>query len=301
MRVTDSMIHMGLTDNIQKGMARLNKHYNQLTTRKMINRPSDDPVGLILGMRLKKGITENEQYKENVNAALALLNGSDYALDEMTKVLHRLSGLAVQGANGPLNETSLEAIANEVEELRNHLYHIANTKQENTYIFGGEKTNRPPYELDSSATPDITWHGSSNPLKAEVGTGIMMEITVTGDRVFGDSADPANDFFAQLDEFIGHLRSEDFDAISNTDIQNIQDRLDQVLRIRGEIGAKVNRLEKNIERMELMDNNFRELLSEIEDTDYAEVTMNLMMQESVYQAALATSARIMRSTLVNYI
>ena len=55
-----------------------------------------------------------------------------------------------------------------------------------------------------------------------------MEITVTGDRVFGDSADPANDFFAQLDEFIGHLRSEDFDAISNTDIQNIQDRLDRV-------------------------------------------------------------------------
>ena len=63
----------------------------------------------------------------------------------------------------------------------------------------------------------------------------------------------------------------------------------------------MNRLEKNIERMELMDINFRELLSEIEDTDYYEVTMNLMMQESVYQAALATSARIMRSTLVNYI
>ena len=56
MRVTDSMIHMGLTDNIQRGMARLNKNYNQLTTGKMINRPSDDPVGLILGMRLRRGL-----------------------------------------------------------------------------------------------------------------------------------------------------------------------------------------------------------------------------------------------------
>jgi flagellar hook-associated protein 3 FlgL len=50
-----------------------------------------------------------------------------------------------------------------------------------------------------------------------------------------------------------------------------------------------------------MNINFKELLSKIEDTDYAEVTMNLKMQESVYQAALATGARIMQNTLVNYI
>ncbi|NLM36617.1 MAG: flagellar hook-associated protein FlgL [Firmicutes bacterium] len=294
MRVTDNMIHMGMKDNIQKAMQRMNKNYNRLTTGKMINRPSDDPVGLILGMRLKKGINENEQYKENANAALALLNGSDYALDEMTKTLHRLSDLAVQGANGPLDQISLDAIADEVEELRNHLYQIANTKQENTYIFGGDRTNTPPYLLDPLATPDITWQGSSTPLKAEVGTGIVMDVTVTGDRVFGD-------IFDKLADFINNLRSGDQKAISQSDLANIHGHLDQVLQIRSEIGAKVNRLEKNVERMELMDLNFRELLSKIEDTDYAEVTMNLMMQESVYQAALATGARIMRVSLVDYI
>jgi len=289
---------MGLTSNIQKALERLNTNYTRLSTGKMINRPSDDPVGLIMGMRLKKGITEGEQYKENANAALALLNSSDYALDEMTKVLHRLSELAVKGANEINDQVSLEAIAQEVEELRNHLYHIANSKQENSYIFSGEKTNIPPYKLDKTATPDVQWQGSSHPLKAEVGTGITMEITVTGDRIFGD---PANDFFAQLNDFLKNLRSGNHDAISNTDITNIQNRLDEVLKIRGEIGAKVNRIEKNIERMDLMNINFKELLSKIEDTDYAEVTMNLKMQESVYQAALATSARIMQNTLVNYV
>ena len=123
------------------------------------------------------------QYKENANAALALLNGTDYALDEMTKVLHRLSELAVQGANGPLNETSLEAIANEVEELRNHLYHIANTKQENTYILRRKRIGPRMNLIRVQPRYYVAW--VSNPLKAEVGTGIMMEITVTGDRVFG--------------------------------------------------------------------------------------------------------------------
>jgi len=295
MRVTDNMLHMGLTGNIQKSLERLNTNYTRLSTGKMINRPSDDPVGLIMGTRLKKGITEGKQYKENANAALALLNSSDYALNEMTSVLHRLAELAVKGANETNDPVSLDAIAKEVEELRNHLYQIANTRQENTYIFAGEKTNQQAYTIDNTTSPPTyNWNGSENPLQAEVGAGITMKVTITGDRIFGD-------FFVQLSEFIEHLRNGNYDAISNTDIANIQNRLDEVLKIRGEIGAKVNRIEANIERIDLMNVNFTELLSKIEDTDYAEVTMNLKMQESVYQAALATGARIMQTTLVNYI
>ena len=288
MRVTDSMLHTGLTDNIQKGLARMNQNYNRLSTGKMINRPSDDPVGLIMGMRLKNGIKDGKQFTENANAALALLNSSDSTLGEMTTVLHRLSELAVKGANGTLDDVSLEAIANEVEEIRNELFHMANV--------AGERTNQPAY----SATPNppnldtINFVGSGQPLQAEVGTGINMEITVTGDRVFGN-------FFDDLSTFIDNLRTGQHDLISQNDIPAIQNRLDEVLQIRGEIGAKVNRLERNVERMDLMNINFKELLSKIEDTDYAEVTMNLKMQESVYQAALATGARIMQNTLVNYI
>lgn len=296
MRVTDSMLHTGLTDNIQKGLARMNQNYNRLSTGKMINRPSDDPVGLIMGMRLKNGIKDGKQFTENANAALALLNSSDSTLGEMTTVLHRLSELAVKGANGTLDDVSLEAIANEVEEIRNELFHMANVQQENTYLFAGERTNQPAY----SATPNppnldtINFVGSFQPLQAEVGTGINMEITVTGNRVFGN-------FFDDLSTFIDNLRTGQHDLISQNDIPAIQNRLDEVLQIRGEIGAKVNRLERNVERMDLMNINFKELLSKIEDTDYAEVTMNLKMQESVYQAALATGARIMQNTLVNYI
>jgi flagellar hook-associated protein 3 FlgL len=296
MRVTENMLHQGLTENIQSGLERMNTNYTRLSTGKMINRPSDDPVGMIIGMRLKKGIIEGQQYKENANAALALLNGSDYALDEMTKVLHRLNDLAIQGANGPLDQTDLNAILSEVDELRNHLYQIANTQQENTYIFAGQRTNQPAYDITPNPPNSdiITFVGNKDPLKAEVGTGIIMDVTVTGEQVFGD-------FFDKLTVFIEHLQNGEQALISNEDLPAIQNRLDEVLMIRGEIGAKVNRLENNIERINLMDVNFKELLSKTEDTDYAEVTMNLKMQENVYQAALATGARIIQNTLVNYI
>lgn len=302
MRVTNNMIHRGLTGNIQSALEQMNKNYTRLSTGKMISRPSDDPVGMIIGMRLKKGINEGERYHKNAETAKALLNSTDSALGEMTSVLHRLSELATKGANGTLDQTAHDAIMDEVEEMRNHLFQIANTQQENTYLFAGQKTNQPAYTLTPAADPDdpdeVTWEGSTNPLVAEVGTGIKMEVSVTGNQVFGD---PTDDFFARLNEFIDHLKNGEHEAISNTDIPAIQNRLDEVLKVRGEIGAKVNRLESNIGRMEIMDVNLRELLSKTEDTDYAEVTMNLMMQESVYQAALAVGARISQNTLVNYL
>ncbi|NLW55556.1 MAG: flagellar hook-associated protein FlgL [Firmicutes bacterium] len=302
MRVTNNMIHRGLTGNIQSAMKRMNKNYNRLSTGKMISRPSDDPVGMIIGMRLKDGIAAGERYHKNAETARALLNSADYALDGVTSVLHRLTELATKAANGTMDQTALEAVKNEVLSMRNHLYQIANTQHENTFIFAGQRTNQPAYSLVAAADPDdpeeVQWDGSDEPLVAEVGTGIRMEVSVPGHRVFGD---PSHDFFAELTEFIEHLENGDFQAISDTVLPAIHNRLNEVLKVRGEIGAKVNRLESNIARMEIMNVNFRELLSKTEDVDYAEVTMNLMMQESVYQAALAVGARISQNTLVNYL
>lgn len=93
----------------------------------------------------------------------------------------------------------------------------------------------------------------------------------------------------------------DHDEVSTTHLQMLSDKLDDVLSVRSQIGAKVQRLVRTVERYESMDVNLNSLLSKIEDADIAETTMNMMMKESVYQAALATGARIIQNTLVNYI
>jgi len=81
----------------------------------------------------------------------------------------------------------------------------------------------------------------------------------------------------------------------------LEQRLDQILIVRAALGAKANRLERNIERLDIMDVNYSGLLSKNEDTDIAEAVMRLKMHEHVYEAALATSARILQTTLVNYL
>ncbi|HHU50448.1 MAG TPA: flagellar hook-associated protein FlgL [Firmicutes bacterium] len=301
MRITNGITHHRLVNNIQRGLGRLDTYYNQLSTRKRLNYPSDDPVGLAIGLNLKEGISEGAQYKKNAQTAIGWLNSADDALGQMTKVLHRLQELCVSGGNGSLPPESMNALADEVTQLRDHLLQLANTRHEKRYIFAGQQTDDPPFLFDDTLVVGdpgrFQYQGDDEGMVIEIGTGVTLTITHHGEEIFGTNAQ----FFHDLDTFIEDLRAMDHATVATTHLEMLSDKLDDVLSVRSQIGAKVQRLERTVERYEAMDVNLKGLLSKIEDADIAEVTMNMMMKESVYQAALATGARIIQNTLVDYV
>jgi flagellar hook-associated protein 3 FlgL len=66
------------------------------------------------------------------------------------------------------------------------------------------------------------------------------------------------------------------------------------------VGARINRLEMTQQRLEDLSINLQQLQSKTEDADIAEVVMQLKMSENVYQASLAVGARIIRSSLIDF-
>lgn len=74
-----------------------------------------------------------------------------------------------------------------------------------------------------------------------------------------------------------------------------------LLRANSEIGAKVNRLD--LVKNRIADNtiNFKNLLSQLEDADMAEVLMELMNEENVYRSSLSIGARIIQPTLLDFL
>jgi flagellar hook-associated protein 3 FlgL len=76
---------------------------------------------------------------------------------------------------------------------------------------------------------------------------------------------------------------------------------DSLLRWRSEVGAKVNRLEMTRERMTDFRINLQRLLSQTEDIDLAQVVMELKMEENAYRTALASGARIIQPSLLDFL
>ena len=109
--------------------------------------------------------------------------------------------------------------------------------------------------------------------------------------------------FADADYTIGETveGGEGSLRLSEDDIATFDEAIDSNLTTRAELGARVNRLEMTERRLEDNIINMRELLSENEDTDMAKAIMELRMEESVYQASLATGARVMQPTLVDFL
>ena len=68
-----------------------------------------------------------------------------------------------------------------------------------------------------------------------------------------------------------------------------------------EIGARTNRFELVISRIEDQIVSLKELRSETGDVDMAEALIELVQKENVLQASLAVGARIMQVSLVDFL
>ncbi|MGX1983405.1 flagellar hook-associated protein 3 FlgL [Thermolongibacillus altinsuensis] len=300
MRVTQGMLTGNMLRNLSASYARLGKYQDQLATGKKINRPSDDPVIAMKGMVYRTNLTEVEQYKRNFSEAYNWIENSDAALDKATQTLQRIRELVVQASNDTYESSQRAAIAQEVQQLTDHLVSIANTKVGDKYIFNGTDTLTKPVDL-TQASP-VTSNNTSE-VKIELSKGIYIPVNVNPTKVFNyDNTAKGKGLFSDL-EF---LNNDLNDATkSGKDISQYLGYIDQhinnLLNARAELGARLNRIELMEERIDQQEVIANRILSDNEDADIERVITDLKTQESVHRAALGVGARIIQPTLLDFL
>ncbi|MEA1976183.1 MAG: flagellar hook-associated protein FlgL [Bacillota bacterium] len=103
-----------------------------------------------------------------------------------------------------------------------------------------------------------------------------------------------------LDDFITALESDDQAGIDDF-IGNVDINLENINSSRSEIGAKTNRLEMILSRIEDDNINVTQLLSNNQDVDMAETIMTLKNAENVYKASLSAGARVIQPSLLDFL
>ncbi|MGE5543435.1 MAG: flagellar hook-associated protein FlgL, partial [Bacillota bacterium] len=240
-----------------------------------------------------------EEYLNKISEARNFMNTTDSALANVTDILHRANELTIEGINGTSSVAAREAIAAEIRQLQDQIGVIANTTFGAKHIFAGTDVTEAPLQ-DDPMTGDKIWTGNDSEMHLEIGAGTTVPINSTMREVFFNT-DPANPGLYQLlDKIATDLENGDV-AGMNQDLGLMQDKLDAVIKERAIIGAKVNRLDLQENRLKSTGINYEELLSKNQDADMAEVIMQLKMQENVYRASLAAGARIIMPSLVDFL
>jgi flagellar hook-associated protein 3 FlgL len=292
MRVTQQSISRTSLANVQASLARSAKLQEQMTSGKVLNRPSDSPTGTVTSLSLRSQISAQEQYAANAQDGKAWLGTLDTALQSVNDALQRVRDLTVQASNtGSADGKARQAIAAEITTLRDHLLGLANTTYLDRPVFGGTTAAGQAFE-----TSTYEYVGDHETVSRRVDDRTRVSVGAQGATVFGSGS---SSVFALLDKLAGDVTANPSALASG--LTALDGRMGTVLNALTDVGVRTNQVEQAQRAATDKALDLRSTLSGVEDIDLPSVIIDMQLQQSTYQAALSATAKVIQPTLMDFL
>jgi flagellar hook-associated protein 3 FlgL len=306
MRITTGMVQRNVLADLNSISGKLTRTQMKSASGKEIARPADDPFNASRAMALRQSLEATRQHQRNVEDAMGWQDTAEQALDAITSAAQRARDLLVHGGSDSADQTSRDAMAAELEQIIESMKENANATYRGSYVFSGAMTSTRPYEpgaADDAYNGDDAGFAAGVPgIVREIGPGVTMTINIVGHRVLGQGQAAADDQMLHvLRDAVDHLRAGDGASVRGTDLARLDANLEQLLEVRAANGARSNRLETALARLDEVEESTLGQLSETEDADIAETLIELSSQTAAYQAALRAGASIVQSSLMDFL
>lgn len=179
MRITNNMVTNSSLRNMQKAMQRVSKLNEQVTTGKIISKPSEDPVIAIRALKLRTTCDQLEQYKsKNIKDALNWLDITQTSVENVYNRLDDVYDYCTQGASDTYQTKDRNTIINELKALKDAIYQEGGMTYAGRYLFSGYKTETNLIFQDEEAKKGLSYNITEdiNPAKIEVKNVVLNEI-----------------------------------------------------------------------------------------------------------------------------
>ncbi len=207
MRIPDSLryrlFQLGLND-IGRQMDDITK---KLSTQRIINVPSDDPVGYATSIQYDAQLSQGTQYNTNLQRLSTLVSMYTVSFSSVVGQLSDVSQMA--NTYGTMDPSMRQAAAEQMKSIIEQMVTVGNSRLGDTYIFGGKQADKPPLQLngDYSVTFNPDQRGE-DATKIYVDSGQTSQYGVSGREAFYGNSKIA--FASVTNKYTG-------DIYSNTD------------------------------------------------------------------------------------
>lgn len=169
--------------------------YNQMDyyQNTLQNKLNETNTKIASGLKIKYGYEDSSVFNQNLkmeydvhslNQFIDVANDAnthtlhtDRALNDMSKALDDFKVKLIHAANDIHSPTSREAIANDMQSIRNHILAIANTAVGGDYIFAGSRIKIKPFNDDGS------YNGNNEKLEALIAPHTKNTYNITGEEL----------------------------------------------------------------------------------------------------------------------
>ena len=264
--------------NLNHSQEMLGKSLTRLSSGSKIVTPSDDAAGLAVSEKLDAQSRRVKAATTNVQNAVSYIQTADGFMGGMTKILSRMSELAILAKDVTKNSTDISLYQKEFSSLQDQL---RDTIGGTTAEIGGSADISTPL----GAFNGITLFGSNTAgLTVTIGQAVGQNMTITETNLRQGS------LLGMINKSSGGVYTA---AVTDaTAIANITGSIQQVATERATLGASQSRLELATTTLQVEYENLSSAISRIRDVDVAEEStqyakFNILVQSGTAMLAQA--------------
>ncbi|WP_111976555.1 flagellar hook-associated protein FlgL [Algibacillus agarilyticus] len=179
MRITTNQLYQNSLNGILDAQKRLVRAQDVLVKQTNILKPSDDPAAATKVVRLNEDLARLDQFEKNTILLENSLENKDVVLNNIHSSMGRARNLTLQAGNGALAKQDREAIAIELEQIKEELFDMYNSKNgQGEYIFSGSKSSEPAFIQGSDG--QYEYQGNENVKKIQISESLKIASGVPG-------------------------------------------------------------------------------------------------------------------------
>ena len=297
MRIPTNSFPDSLVTQLQQLTGRQTDAQREIATGQRIVNPSDDPAAAARVLEYQAEKQQIQQFARNNDRANNISTASFAAVKQLKETSDRAGEIVVLGS-GTLGPDALRAYGAEAEQMLEHALQAANTKYAGEHLFGGTKSDTPPF----TAVRDVAGHITS---VSYAGAASGAEIrTSEGAKISPFTSGAENQKFADFMNNLVSLRDALQSGNANT-VQGthaaLQTSEDDFIVTISDIGAKQTRLEADRSQNEARFAQLENLTGSETDADLTQAVVKLTQAQTAYQAALQSGAKALSMSLLDYI
>lgn len=178
MRITNSLLFTTSIRNYRSSTEKLYNINQQINTKMKIQNSYENTSVYIDAMRLSNEIDTLDQSKQSGSSAKSFADNTDSALTSFSSSLATFKTKLVQASSTSNSPTSLQALANDLQGLRDNMLALANTSINGQFLFSGSALSQKPVNSDG------TYNGNAENLTAFIGSGVELPYNISGQSLF---------------------------------------------------------------------------------------------------------------------
>jgi flagellar hook-associated protein 3 FlgL len=300
-RITPTMLTSSTLNGLNASLAALERTSDELSSGKKILEPSDNPYGTSRAIDLQSQLDGLSSYASNVQEGISWENTSSSAMANMSNVLESVRELLVRAPNGTYNAGDLGHMAAEVEQLTEAVKQDANTQYAGQYVFAGTMTTTAPYPQGA----EDAYQGNTGTIARAIGPGLSVTVNTDMSALLGNGQGAADgklfDTLRTISEHLKGATPADVAALGSSDLTSLEGSIEALTQMQATAGSVTDQLQTAASRIEGLQGTITAGLSNIEDTNVAEVSIAYSTEQAAYEAALRAGASIVQESLLQFL